>query len=66
MKRKKADFLTILHLSELYCEQYSQMNYCFSQEQNDACFRDFVQQFYASIYWGKKPHPTINLNIPLF
>ena len=66
MKRPKVDFLTILHLSELYCEQYGQKGYCFSQEQNDAYFRDFVQQYYSAIYWGKEPHPTINPDIPLF
>lgn len=62
----KQDFLTILHLAEMYCEQYQERNLCLSQEQNDAFFRDFVRQYYSAIYWGNKPAPIINTDIPLF
>ena len=66
MKKPEVDFLTILHLSELYCKQYDEKGYCFSQEQNDAYFRDFVGQYYGAVYLGQEPHPVINPDIPLF
>ena len=62
----KQDFATILHLAEVYCQQYNERNLCLSQEQNDAFFRDFVRQYYSAIYWGKESSPVINTNIPLF
>ena len=62
----KQDFLTILHLAEMYCEQYQERGLCLSQEQNDAFFRDFVHQYYAAEYWGKQQSPVINTDIPLF
>ena len=62
----KQDFATILHLAEVYCQQYNERNLCLSQEQNDAFFRDFIGQYYSAIYLGKKPSPVINTNIPSF
>ena len=62
----EGDFPTILHLAEMYCEQYKERNLCLSQEQNDVFFRDFVGQYYAALYWGKMPSPVINTDIPLF
>ena len=62
----KQDFLTILHLAERYQDQYRERNLCLSPEQNDAFFRDFVEQYYSAIYWGKEPSPVINTEIPLF
>ena len=64
--RIKQDFATILHLAEMYCEQYNEMNLCLSQETNDWYFRDFVNQYYSALYWGQKPQPVINLDIPPF
>ena len=62
----KQDFTTILHLAEMYGDQYRQRGLCLSQEQNDAFFRDFVNQYYSALYWGKTPSPVINTEIPLF
>ena len=62
----RQDFAIILHLAEMYCQQYNERNLCLSQEQNDAFFRDFVRQYYSAIYWGKEPSPVIDTNIPLF
>lgn len=59
-------FAMILHLAEMYCEQYEKRNLCLSPEQNEAFFRDFVNQYYSAIYWGKEPSPVINTDIPLF
>lgn len=66
MNKLKVDFLTILHLSELYCEQYREKSYCFSPEQNEASFKDFVQQYHAALYWGETPSPVIRPDVPLF
>ena len=66
MNRIKQDFATILHLAEIYCDQYRERNLCLSPLQNKVFFRDFVYQYYAAIYWGDNPKPVINLEIPLF
>lgn len=67
MKQKsKIRFIDILHLAELYCEQYRERNLCLSQEQNDAFFRDFVRQYYSAIFWGKIPAPVIHTDLLLF
>ena len=65
-KKVKVDFLTILHLAELYQKQYLEMGLCLSPEQDDASFRDFVQQYYSALRWGKKPSPILNPNVALF
>ena len=62
----KQDFTTILHLVEMYSDQYIERSLCLSQEQNETFFRDFVNQYYSALYWGKKPSPEINSEIPLF
>lgn len=62
----KKDFATILHLAEMYCEQYNERNLCLSQEANDWYFRNFVNQYYSALYWGQEPNPVINLEIPPF
>lgn len=66
MKKPKIDFLTILHLAELYQEQYMERGLCLSPEQNEAYFRDFVSQYYSAICWGKPLELKINTDIPLF
>lgn len=66
MKKQIVDFLTILHLSELYCEQYREKDYCLSPDQNEASFRDFVHQYNAELYCGKTPSPVIRPDVPLF
>ena len=62
----KQDFATILHLSEMYCEQYRERNLCLSPEQNEASFRDFVNRYYSALYWGKPINLAIDPNVPLF
>ena len=50
MRRKpQLTFATVLHLAEMYCNQYGERNLCLSQEQNDAFFRDFVGQYLSAI-----------------
>ena len=59
-RNKKLTFATVLHLSEMYQEQYKEKGYLFSEEQNDAYFRDFVAQYVGG------ETPVINPDIPLF
>lgn len=59
-------FIDILHLSELYCRQYTEKNLCLSRLQNDVFFRDFVGQYYTALYWGKEPSLVIKTDVPLF
>ena len=59
-------FAMILHLAEMYCEQYEKKNLCLSPEQDEACFRDFANQYYSALYWGKPISLVIDPNIPLF
>lgn len=63
---KRVNFLTILHLAEAYQEQYIEKNLCLSPEQNEASFRDFVQQYYAALYWGTGGTPVIHPDVLLF
>lgn len=49
-----------------FAERWRGRGLCLSQEQNDAFFCDFVWQYYSAIYWGNKPAPIINTDIPLF
>jgi hypothetical protein len=65
-KKTKFDFATIFHLAEVYAEQYNEKNLCLSPEQNDACFRDIVNQYYYNLRWGKNQSLVINTDIPLF
>ena len=60
------DFLTVLHLAEAYQKQYVEMNLCLSPEQNEASFRDYVQQYHAALHWEKKPAPVIHSDVALF
>jgi len=63
-KKPKLRFVDVLHLSELYCEQYRDQNLCLSQTQNDYLFRDFVWQYTSTLYWeGKVIKPVINLDL---
>ena len=62
----KIDFLIILHLAEAYQKQYVEMNLCLSQEQNEASFRDFVQQYYAAVHGKRRPAPIIHPDVLLF
>lgn len=63
---EKRNFNTILHLAEVYQDQYRMMELCLSPEQNDASFRDFVAQYYSALHWGVRPALIINTEIPLF
>ena len=65
-KEPELTFATVLHLAELYCEQYEERGLYLSPEANNWYFRDFVNQYQSAIYWGKKPNPVINLDIPAF
>ena len=63
-KKPKLRFVDVLHLSELYCEQYRDQNLCLSQTQNNYLFRDFVWQYTSTLYWeGKFITPVINLDL---
>ncbi|MCQ2310014.1 MAG: hypothetical protein MJZ78_08570 [Bacteroidales bacterium] len=66
MKKEKIDFLTILHLAEIYRNQYLERGLCLSPEQNEAYFRDFVAQYYSALRWGKPIELKTNTDIPLF
>ena len=67
MKQKpKVTISMIFHLSEKYYDQYMERGLELSPEQNEACFRDFVAQYYSALYWEKTPSPVINTDIPLF
>ena len=59
-------FATILHLAEIYADIYNNQELCLSPEQNDACFRDFVNQYHSNLRWDKTQPLTINPNIPLW
>lgn len=59
-------FATILHLAERYQEQYRERGLCLSPAQNEACFRDFVGQYFGALHHGKEPSPVIYPDIPLF
>lgn len=65
-KKPKIDFATIHHLAWAYQEQYLERGLCLSAEQDDACFRDFVWQYYSALYWGKPINPTITTDILSF
>lgn len=62
----KDNFITILHLAEMYQRQYKESELCLSPEQNEASFKDFVQQYHAALYWGETPSPVIRPDVPLF
>lgn len=63
-KKPKLTFATILHLSEMYCDQYNERGLCLSSSQNETLFRDFVWQYTSTLYWkGKEIVPFINLEL---
>lgn len=66
MGESKVDFLTVLHLAELYHEQYGERGLCLSPEQNEASFRDFVAQYYSAQYWRMGATLVINTDVLLF
>jgi hypothetical protein len=67
MKRKpKITISMIFHLSEKYYDQYTERDLNLSPEQNEACFRDFVNQYYSALYWRKQINLVIDTNVPLF
>lgn len=67
MKQKpQVTISMIFHLSEKYFDQYVDRGLDLSPEQNEACFRDFVNQYVSALYFGKTPLPVINTDIPLF
>lgn len=63
MKRLKVDFATILHLAELFNNQYEEKGLQLTPKQNEICFRDFVWQYYSALHWGKKPNPMIDIDL---
>lgn len=60
------NFLTVLHLAELYHKQYGERGLCLSPAQNEASFRDFVAQYYSAQYWRTGATPVINTDVLLF
>lgn len=66
MRKMKYDFATILHLAEMYQEQYRRMDLCLSPEQNEASFRDFVAQYYSSRHWKEKSPLILDPSVPSF
>ena len=54
-------FARILHFAEAYQEQYRERNLCLSPEQNEASFKDYVEQYNKGVL-----SPIINTDIPLF
>ena len=67
MKQKpQVTISMIFHLSEKYYDQYMERGLELSPEQNEACFRDFISQYYSAWYWGRTPSPIIDTDIPLF
>ena len=63
MKKDRVTFAAILHLAELYQEQYREAGLCLSPEQNDICFRDFVAQYYLAVRLGREPSPKIETSL---
>lgn len=59
-------FATILHLAEAYHKQYRERGLCLSPAQNEACFKDFVGQYFGALRHGGNLSPVINPDIPLF
>ena len=65
-KRKFDLFLlAILHLADMYGEQYEERGLCLSSEQNNVSFDEFVDQYYCARIRGECIMPTINPNVPL-
>ena len=64
-KKPKLTFLDILHLAEIYGEQYNERNLCLSPEQNDASFRDFVRQYYSALFWDTPINLVIDTEAPM-
>ena len=63
-KKPKLTFSIILHLSEMYCEEYNERGLCLSPEQNEYLFRDYVRQYYSTLCWeGIEVKPTIDLSL---
>ena len=54
-------FARILHLAEAYQEQYRERDLCLSPEQNEASFKDYVEQYNKGI-----SSPIINTDVLLF
>ena len=65
-KEPELTLATVLHLSEMYCDQYNERRLCLSPEANEWYFRDFVNQYRSATYWGKQPNSVINLEMPAF
>lgn len=56
-----SDFARVLHLAEAYQEEYNRRGLCLSPEQNEASFKDYVQQHNEG-----NPSPVINTDVLLF
>ena len=56
-----SEFAKALHLAEAYQEQYNERGLCLSPEQNEASFKDYVQQYNEGI-----SSPVINTDVLLF
>lgn len=65
-QKPKVTISAIFHLSEKYFDQYVERGLDLSPEQNEASFRDFVNQYYSALYWGEPISPVINPNALLF
>lgn len=64
-KKPKLTFLDVLHLAEIYCEQYNEKKLCLSQEQDDSSFRDFVRQYCCALFWDTPINLVIDPEAPL-
>lgn len=65
-KKPEITFATVFRLAEIYQEQYLERGLCLSPEKNEACFRDFVMQYYSASYWRQPIHLYIDIDTPLF
>lgn len=65
-KKPKLTFAVVLHLAELYCDQYNERGLCLSPEQNEVSFKDFVWQYTSSLYWEKPINLVINPEATMF
>lgn len=63
-KKPNVTISALFHLSEKYFDQYVERNLDLSPKQNEASFRDFVNQYFSTL--GKSINLVIDPNVPLF
>ena len=62
-KETKFQF-AIIHLDEIFTEQYNEKRLRLSKEQTYACFCEFVDQYFSALIQSKRIIPIINPNVP--